>query len=64
MRDLLAARAGVDEIDQRRAGERLRRHGIGEEDLIARLPQRNGASADDFDELVAHGRVRIDKARR
>ena len=65
VRDLLAARAGGDAIEQRRAGERLRRHGIGDEDLVAHLPQRNGAStADDFDELVAHGRVRIDKARR
>ncbi len=65
VRDLLAAREGGDAIEQRRAGERLRRHGIDDDDLAAHLPQRNGASsAADFDELVAHGRVRIEKASR
>ncbi len=65
VRNLLAAREGGDAIEQRRAGERLRRHGIDDEDLAAHLPQRNGTStAADFDELVAHGRVRIEKAPR
>lgn len=65
VRDLLATREGGDAIEQRRAGERLRRHGIEVEDLAAHLPRRNGAStAADFQELVAHGRVRIERARR
>ncbi len=62
VRELLETREGGDAIEERRAGERLRRHGIDDEDLDAHLPQRNGAStAADFDELVTHGRVRIEK---
>ena len=65
VRDLLAVRKAGDAIEQRRADERLRRHGIDGENLAAHLPQRNGASrAADLDELVARGRVRIEKARR
>ncbi len=62
VRELLETREGGDAIEQRRVGERLRRHGIDDEDLEAHLPQRNGTStAADFDELVTHGRVRIEK---
>jgi len=62
VRELLETRAGGDAIEERRAGERLRRQGIDDGELDAHLPRRNGAStAADFDELVAHGRVRIEK---
>ena len=62
VRELLETQAGDDAIEQRRAGERLRRHGIHAEDLDAHLPRRNGCSTTaDFDELVERGRVRIDK---
>jgi CHAD domain-containing protein len=62
VRELLETREVGDEIEQRRAGERLRRHGIHDEDLAAHLPQRNGASTPvDFDDLVKHGRVRVQK---
>ncbi len=62
VRELLESREAGDAIEQRRAGERLRRHGIDHEDLGAHLPQRNGTSTPaDFDELVTHGRVRIAK---
>jgi len=62
VRELLETREGGDAIEQQRAGGRLRRHGIDDEDMDAHLPQRNGNStAADFDELVAHGRVRIER---
>ena len=60
VRELLAAQAAGAPVEQRRARDRLRRHGVRAGDLDERLGHADGRPRIDvFEELVERGRVRI-----
>ena len=60
VRELLAAQAAGTPAEQRRARDRLRRHGVRAGDLDERLGHADGRPRIDvFEELVERGRVRI-----
>jgi hypothetical protein len=60
VRELLAAQAAGTPAEQRRARDRLRRHGVRAGDLDERLGHADGRPRIDvFEELVKRGRVRI-----
>lgn len=57
IRDLLARKSSAGGAEQRRLGERLRRHGFKVSELAKGAPAAFGP--DEFDKLVKRGRIRI-----
>ena len=57
IRELLARKSGAGGAEQRRLGERLRRHGFKVSELAKGAPAAFGP--DEFDKLVKRGRIRI-----